>query len=70
MRQNLRIIRSAIDTFRLDWSRDGDVLAGPACVKNKLTCKDVTGMYGYPKSLDTLLGVKLTGEQATVRGPR
>jgi len=68
LRQNLRIIRSAIDAFRLDWSRDGDVLAGPACVKNKLTCKDMTGMYGYPKTLDALLGVKLTGEQATVRG--
>ena len=37
-------------------------------MKNKLTCKDVTGMYGYPKTLDALLGVKLTGEQATVRG--
>lgn len=68
LHQNLRIIRSAIDAFRLDWSRDGDVPTGPACVKNRLTCKDVSGLYGYPKSLDVLLGVKLTGEQATVRG--
>lgn len=68
LHQNLRTLRTAIDAFRLDWYRDGDVLTGPACVKNRLTCKDVTGMYGYPKSLDALLGVKLTGEQATVRG--
>ena len=37
-------------------------------MKNKLTCKDVTSVYGYPKSLDKLLGVKLTGEEATVKG--
>jgi general secretion pathway protein G len=68
LRQHLRAIRSAIDLFKLEWNRDGDVLLGPACVKNKLTCKDVTSPYGYPKSLDMLLGVKLTGEEATVRG--
>lgn len=68
LRQHLRVIRSAIDTFKLEWNRDGDVLLGPVCMKNKLTCKDVTSPYGYPKSLDVLLGVKLTGEEATVRG--
>ena len=67
LRQNLRVIRAAIDAFHLEWARDGDTLTGPACVKNRLSCKDVTGPYGYPKSLDVLLGVKLTGEQATVR---
>lgn len=68
LRQHLRMIRSAIDAFKLEWNRDGEVLLGPVCVKNKLTCKDVTSPYGYPKSLDELLGVKLTGEEATVRG--
>lgn len=68
LRQHLRTLRSAIDTFKLEWSRDGDVLIGPMCMKNKLTCKEVTSPYGYPKSLNTLLGVKLTGEEATVRG--
>jgi general secretion pathway protein G len=68
LRQNLRVIRAAIDTFRLEWARDGDTLTGPACVKNRLSCKEVTGPYGYPKSLDVLLGIKLTGEQASVRG--
>lgn len=68
LRQHLRIIRNAIDTFKLEWNRDGDVLIGPVCVKNKLTCKEVSGPYGYPKSLDTLLGVRLTGEEATIRG--
>ena len=68
LRQQLRLMRAAIDTFKLEWNRDGDILLGPACVKNKLTCKDVTSVYGYPKSLDKLLGVQLTGQEATVRG--
>jgi general secretion pathway protein G len=68
LRQHLRIMRAAVDTFKLEWNRDGDLLVGPLCVKNKLTCKDVTSIYGYPKSLDLLLGVKLTSEEATVRG--
>ncbi len=68
LRQHLRMIRNAIDTFKLEWNRDGELLLGPVCMKNKLTCKDVASPYGYPKSLDTLLGVKLTGEEATVRG--
>jgi len=68
LRQHLRIVRAAIDTFKLEWNRDGDVLVGPVCLKNKLTCKDVGSIYGYPKSLGVLLGVALTGEEATVRG--
>ena len=68
LRQHLRIMRAAIDIFKLEWNRDGDVLSGPACVKNKLTCKDVTSVYGYPKSLDMLLEIKLTSQEATVRG--
>lgn len=68
LRQDLRVMRAAIDTFKLEWNRDGDVLLGPLCVRNKLTCKDVTSIYGYPKSLDVLLGIKLTGEETTVRG--
>lgn len=68
LRQHLRTLRAAIDSFKVEWNRDGDVLIGPVCLKNKLTCKEVTGIYGYPKSLDVLMGVKLTGEEATVRG--
>ncbi len=68
LRQHLRVMRAAIDTFKMEWNRDGDVLVGPVCMKNKLTCKEVTSIYGYPKSLDLLLGVKLTSEEATVRG--
>lgn len=67
-RQHVRIMRAAIDAFKLEWNRDGDALLGPVCLKNRLTCKDVTGTYGYPKSLDVLLGVKLTGQEATVKG--
>ena len=67
LRQHLRIMRAAIDTFKAEWNRDGDVLIGPLCVKNKLSCKDVTSIYGYPKSLEMLLGVKLTSEEATLR---
>lgn len=68
LRQQLRAIRAAIDLFKLEWNREGDTLLGPVCLKNKLTCKEVASVYGYPKTLDTLLGVKLTGEEATVRG--
>jgi general secretion pathway protein G len=68
LRQHLRIMRAAIDMFKVEWNRDGDVLIGPLCVKNKLSCKDVTSIYGYPKSLDKLLGIKLSSEEATVRG--
>jgi len=67
LRQQLRLMRAAIDTFKLEWNRDGDTLLGPACVKNKLTCKDVTSVYGYPKSLDKLLGIKLTSQEAVVK---
>jgi general secretion pathway protein G len=68
LRQHLRGIRAAIDTFKMEWNRDGDMLIGPLCVKNKLSCKDVASVYGYPKSFEKLLGVKLTSEEATVRG--
>ena len=68
LRQHLRIMRAAIDTFKLEWNRDGDALIGPLCLKNKLSCKDISSIYGYPKSVDKLLGVKLTSEEATVRG--
>jgi general secretion pathway protein G len=68
LRQHLRVMRAAIDTFRLEWNRDGDLLVGPLCVKNKLTCKDVTSIYGYPKSLDMLLEIKLTSQEAAIRG--
>lgn len=68
LRQQLRSVRAAIDRFKLEWNRDGDTLIGAVCLKNKLTCKDVSSIYGYPKSLNALLGVKLTGEEATVRG--
>ena len=68
LRQHLRGIRAAIDTFKMEWNRDGDMLIGPLCVKNKLSCKDVASVYGYPKSFEMLLGVKLTSEEATVRG--
>ena len=67
LRQHLRIMRAAIDTFKVEWNRDGDVLLGAACLKNKLTCKDVSSVYGYPKSLDKLLGIKLTSQEAVVR---
>jgi general secretion pathway protein G len=68
LRQHLRLMRAAIDTFKLEWNRDGDMLMGTLCIKNKLSCKDVTSNYGYPKSLDSLLGVKLSSEEATIRG--
>ena len=68
LRQELRRVRTAIDQFKTDWNREGDNLTGQLCTKNKLTCKEVSGTSGYPKSIDVLLKVELTGEQATVTG--
>ena len=68
LRQQLRMMREAIDQFKKDWDREGDRLIGLACQKNQLTCKEVSSIYGYPKTLETLLEVKLTGAEATVKG--
>lgn len=67
LRQKLREMRTAIDEFRRDWARDGEVLTGSLCVKNKLACKASTGVTGYPKSLQALLGVELSGTEAATR---
>ncbi|RMH33393.1 MAG: type II secretion system protein [Nitrospirae bacterium] len=64
LRQALRTVRTAIDEFRRDWARDGSVLVGPLCVKNQLACKEHTGVAGYPKTLETLLKIELTGSEA------
>ena len=68
LRQQLRMIRAQIDLFKVEWNREGDNLLGTLCSKNKLTCKEVTGVTGYPKSLNVLLNVELTGDQASVKG--
>ena len=66
LRQTLRVVRTAIDNFRRDWARDGSTLIGPLCVKNQLACKENTGVTGYPKSLETLLKIELTGSEANI----
>ena len=66
LRQALRIVRTSIDEFRQDWARDGNTLLGPLCVKNQLSCKENTGLTGYPKSLETLLLVELSGEESVI----
>ena len=68
LRQTLRTVRMAIDHFRQDWARDGGTLLGPLCVKNQLSCKEETGLTGYPKTLETLLKVELTGGEAQTEG--
>jgi general secretion pathway protein G len=64
LRQQLRMVRGAIDLFKVEWDRTG----GTLCSKNKVTCEMVSGVSGYPKSWDVLLNVELTGDQATVKG--
>ena len=66
LRQELRRVRTAIDQFKTDWNREGENFIGPLCIKNRLTCSDVSGISGYPKSLNILLEVELTGGQATI----
>ncbi len=68
LRQQLRVVRAAIDSFKIEWNREGDVLLGTLCVKNKLTCKEISGVYCHPKSLDVLLGVTLSSQEAALRG--
>lgn len=68
LRQALRTVRQAVDEFKKDWDREGESLKGPLCTKNQLTCKEASSVNGYPKSLETLLMVALSGEQATVSG--
>ncbi|MBI3608332.1 MAG: type II secretion system protein [Nitrospirae bacterium] len=68
LRQDLREMRMAIDRFHDDWNRDGDLLIGPVCQANQLSCKEVGSVNGYPKTLDTLLRVDLSGEAATIKG--
>ena len=68
LRQHLRQMREAIDQFKKDWDREGDRLIGQVCQKNQLTCKEVSSIYGYPKTLETLLEMDLTGQEATVKG--
>jgi len=65
LKQRLQILRKAIDDFHRDWNRDGDNLLGELCKQNKLTCKEVSSPFGYPKNLELLLGVELTGEVET-----
>ena len=67
LRSHLNAIRSAIDAFKSAWDRDGDVLLGPLCIQNIPACKEVSGVSGYPKSLNVLLGVTLTGNEAPFR---
>ena len=69
LRQKLREMRMAIDEFRRDWARDGDIMMGPLCTKNKQICKDVAGIAGYPKSMKVLLGVDLSGGDTTAKAP-
>jgi len=66
LRQSLRLVRVTIDNFRRDWAREGNNLLGPLCVKNQLSCKEYTGLTGYPKNLETLLKIELTGAEAQV----
>jgi general secretion pathway protein G len=68
LRQALREMRMAIDRFHDDWNRDGDKKLGPLCQANQLTCTEVGSVNGYPKTLDTLLRVDLSGEAATIKG--
>lgn len=62
LKQRLQTLRRAIDDFHRDWNRDGDNLLGELCKQNKLTCKEVSSPTGYPKKLELLLEVELTGE--------
>lgn len=66
LRQALRTMRTAIDNFRRDWERDHNIPRGPLCGNNQIACKEHTGIAGYPKTLETLLSIELTGSEAAI----
>jgi len=68
LRQALREVRIAIDRFKDDWDRDANRLIGPLCQANQTSCKEASSINGYPKTLDVLLEIHLSGEAATIRG--
>ncbi len=68
LRQALREMRIALDRFKDDWNRDGEKPLGALCINNRLSCMDVASVNGYPKSLETLLRVELSGEAANIQG--
>ncbi len=68
LRAALRMLRTAVDDFKRDWDRDGETLLGPLCRKNTLTCREVAGRSGYPKTLEVLLTVPLSGPEALIAG--
>lgn len=61
LRQNLRVLRGAIDRFKRDWDRAGNTLIGEDCRKNQMICKEVSSIHGYPKLLGHLLKIELSG---------
>jgi len=48
LRQHLRIMRAAIDTFKLEWNRDGDVLIGPCASKISYPAKRSRALAAIP----------------------
>jgi len=68
LRQTLRELRTTIDRFKEDWDRDATRLIGPLCQANQLTCREASSVNGFPKTLDTLLEVRLSGEAAAIKG--
>ncbi len=66
LRKALRDAREAIDRFHDDWNRENPI--GLLCQANQLSCKEVSSVNGYPKTLDALLRVDLSGEAAVVKG--
>lgn len=68
LRQRLREIRTALDRFHEDWDREGEIAKGQYCTKNKSSCLEYTGSTGYPKKLDTLLGIPLSHDGTEQKG--
>jgi general secretion pathway protein G len=62
LKQKLNLIRKAIDEFHRDWNREDELLIGALCKDNKISCKEVTSRDGFPKTLEILLDVPLTGK--------
>lgn len=58
LKYKLRSMRRAIDQFKRDWDREGDKRFGELCQLSQLSCSEISGDYGYPRTLEDMMEVR------------
>lgn len=62
LKHQLTKIRTALDSFKEDWDRDGEEFYGVLCLENKLSCSEMSSENGYPRQLEFLIKGAVPGE--------